>query len=118
MGRRSRTGTWYTFDNQSASYTPTRSTLFVSNLPYTATSTDLNTLFSDIAPIRTAFVVTEQGTGVSKGVGYVTFAIREDATTAIDQISKEGIALNGRGLRVQWAGSKVRLHLVSFWTGT
>ena len=80
----------------------------MSNLPYTATSTDLNTLFSDIAPVRTAFVVTEHGTGVSKGVGYVTFAIREDATMAIDQISKEGIALDGRSLRVQWAGSKVR----------
>ena len=79
----------------------------MSNLPYTATSTDLNTLFSDIAPVRTAFVVTEHGTGVSKGVGYVTYAIREDAIMAIDMISKEGITLDGRSLRVQWAGSKV-----------
>ncbi|KAI0674270.1 hypothetical protein C8Q78DRAFT_1067357 [Trametes maxima] len=86
------------------------STLFVSNLPYTATSTDLKTLFSDIAPVRTAFVVLEQGTGVSKGVGYVSFAIREDATMAIDQISKEGITLDGRSLRVQWAGSKNKDH--------
>ncbi|KAI0826648.1 hypothetical protein BC628DRAFT_1419132 [Trametes gibbosa] len=82
------------------------STLFVSNLPYTATSTDVQTLFSDIAPVRTAFVVLEQGTGVSKGVGYVSFAIREDAAMAIDKISKEGILLDGRNLRVQWAGSK------------
>ncbi|KAL1944047.1 hypothetical protein VTO73DRAFT_3865 [Trametes versicolor] len=81
-------------------------TLFVSNLPYTATSTDLKTLFSDLAPVRSAFVVLEQGTGVSKGVGYVAFAIREDATMAIDKISKEGITLDGRSLRVQWAGSK------------
>ena len=87
---------------------PHRSTLFVSNLPYTATSTDLKTLFSDIAPVRTAFVVLEHGTGVSKGVGYVSFAIREDAAMAIDKISKEGITLDGRHLRVQWAGSKVR----------
>lgn len=79
----------------------------MSNLPYTATSTDLKTLFSDLAPVRSAFVVLEQGTGVSKGVGYVAFAIREDATMAIDKISKEGITLDGRGLRVQWAGSKV-----------
>ncbi|EMD36535.1 hypothetical protein CERSUDRAFT_106374 [Gelatoporia subvermispora B] len=82
------------------------STLFVSNLPYTATSTDLKTLFSDIAPVRTAFVVTEQGSGVSKGVGYVSFAIREDASSAVEKISKEGIELNGRALRVQWAASK------------
>ncbi|KAF8185003.1 hypothetical protein K438DRAFT_1837253 [Mycena galopus ATCC 62051] len=82
------------------------STLFVSNLPYTATSVDLQTLFSDIAPVRSAFVVTEPGTGVSKGVGYVSFALKEDAQSAFDTIAKDGINLVGRALRVQWAESK------------
>ncbi|KAJ7470400.1 hypothetical protein FB451DRAFT_1253606 [Mycena latifolia] len=82
------------------------STLFVSNLPYTATSVDLQTLFSDIAPVRSAFVVTEPGTGVSKGVGYVSFALKEDAQSAFDSISKDGINLVGRNLRVQWADTK------------
>ena len=86
---------------------PNRSTLFVSNLPYTATSVDLQTLFSDIAPVRSAFVVLEPGTGVSKGVGYVSFAIKEDAQTVFDNISKEGLDLVGRKLRVQWAENKV-----------
>ncbi|KAF8884427.1 hypothetical protein CPB84DRAFT_1838033 [Gymnopilus junonius] len=83
------------------------STLFVSNLPYTATSVDLQTLFSDIAPVRSAFVVTEQGTGVSKGVGYVSFALKEDAEAAYEAISKDGISLVGRKLRVQWADKKL-----------
>ncbi|KAI0260752.1 hypothetical protein BC834DRAFT_899152 [Gloeopeniophorella convolvens] len=82
------------------------STLFVSNLPYTATTTDLKTLFSDIAPVRSAFVVLEHGTGVSKGVGYVSFAIPEDAKAAFDSISANGIALDGRSLRVDWAANK------------
>ncbi|KAJ7756779.1 hypothetical protein DFH07DRAFT_868169 [Mycena maculata] len=82
------------------------STLFVSNLPYTATSVDLQTLFSDIAPVRSAFVVTEPGIGVSKGVGYVSFALKEDAESAFDTISKDGINLVGRNLRVQWADTK------------
>ncbi|KAJ3865673.1 hypothetical protein EV359DRAFT_38246 [Lentinula novae-zelandiae] len=82
------------------------STLFVSNLPYTATSTDLQTLFSDIAPVRSAFVVTESGKGVSKGVGYVSFSIKEDAEAAFDKISTDGLNLVGRSLRVQWADSK------------
>lgn len=82
-------------------------TLFVSSLPYTATSVDLQTLFSDIAPVRSAFIVTQPGTGVSKGVGYVAFAIKEDAQAAFDKISKEGITLAGRNLRVQWADQKV-----------
>lgn len=82
------------------------STLFVSNLPYTATSVDLQTLFSDLAPVRSAFIVTEHGTGVSKGVGYVSFAIREDAQSAFETITKDGLVLQGRSLRVQWAESK------------
>lgn len=79
----------------------------MSNLPYTATSTDLQTLFSDIAPVRSAFVVLEQGTGVSKGVGYVSFAIKEDAQSAFDSTTTEPLVLDGRKLRLQWADTKV-----------
>ncbi|KAI0031894.1 hypothetical protein K488DRAFT_38076, partial [Vararia minispora EC-137] len=82
------------------------SMLFVSNLPYTATSTDLQTLFSDLAPVRSAFVVTEHGTGVSKGVGYVSFATREDAEAAMKEVGEKSLVLQGRGLRVAWAASK------------
>lgn len=88
--------------------TKNSSTLFISNLPYTATSVDLETLFSDIAPVRTAFVVTEQGTGVSKGVGYVSFAMKEDAEMCFKQVSEEGLSIAGRKIRVQWADKKVR----------
>ncbi|KAG1838824.1 hypothetical protein DFJ58DRAFT_615370, partial [Suillus subalutaceus] len=59
-------------------------TLFVSNLPYDATSTDLQTTFSDLAPVRYAFVVSKKGSGESKGFGYVSFSIKEDAQTAFD----------------------------------
>ncbi|KAL5483572.1 NOP4 [Sanghuangporus weigelae] len=83
---------------------PSGSTLFVSNLPYTATSTDLKTLFSDFAPVRSAFVVLEDD--VSKGVGYVSFAITEDAKTTLDTIERDGLELNGRKLRVQIADRK------------
>lgn len=83
------------------------STLFVSNLPYTATSVDLQTLFSDIAPVRSAFVITEHGTGVSKGIGYVSFSIKDDAESAYHKILNEGIVLNDRKLRVDWADRKV-----------
>jgi nucleolar protein 4 len=99
---------FYIFINAQLITLSSSSTLFVSNLPYTATSVDLQTLFSDIAPVRSAFVVTEHGTGVSKGVGYVSFALKEDAETAFESISQSGIDLVGRKLRVQWAENKVR----------
>ncbi|KAI0795052.1 hypothetical protein C8Q75DRAFT_873532 [Abortiporus biennis] len=84
------------------------STIFVSNLPYTATSTDLKTLFSDLGPVRSAFVVTEHGTGVSKGVGYVSFSIKEDAQLAFEKVndSIDDLILDGRRLRAQWAENK------------
>ena len=82
------------------------STLFISNLPYTATSTDLKTLFSDIAPVRNAFVVLEQGTGVSKGVGYVSFAIKEDVQLALEKISSQGLTIDGRDIRAQLAETR------------
>jgi len=74
---------------------------------------DLQTLFSDIAPVRSAFVVTEPGTGISKGVGYVSFALKEDAASAFAGLEKDGIELVGRKLRVQWAENKAcRLYFV------
>ncbi|KAF9787823.1 hypothetical protein BJ322DRAFT_1105870 [Thelephora terrestris] len=84
------------------------STLFVSNLPYTVTSTDLKTLFSDIAPVRNAFVVLEQGTGVPKGVGYVSFAIKEDVQLALEKISSDGLTIDGRTIRAQLAETRHR----------
>jgi nucleolar protein 4 len=83
------------------------STLFVSNLPYDATSTDLQTTFSDLAPVRYAFVVSKKGSGESKGFGYVSFSIKEDAQVAFDTVSTEGIEINGRKLRVKWADKKM-----------
>ncbi|KAG8702976.1 RNA recognition motif-containing protein [Ceratobasidium sp. 395] len=80
------------------------STLFISNLPYTATSTDVQTLFSDIAPVRSAFVVLDKETKVSKGVAYVSFAIKEDAEMAMGR--EEPLELDGRVLRLQWADRK------------
>ena len=72
------------------------------------TSTDLKTLFSDIAPVRNAFVVLEHGTGVSKGVGYVSFAIREDAQLALEKISTEGLTIDGRSVRAQLADARYK----------
>ncbi|KAG8749426.1 RNA recognition motif-containing protein, partial [Ceratobasidium sp. 423] len=80
------------------------STLFVSNLPYTATSTDVQTLFSDVAPVRSAFVVLDKETKASKGVAYVSFAIKEDALMALQ--GERPFELDGRVLRLQWADKK------------
>lgn len=63
--------------------------------------------------MRSAFVITEHGTGVSKGVGYVSFSIKDDAESAYNKILNEGITLNGRKLRVDWADRKVRFNAIT-----
>lgn len=64
----------------------------------------MQTLFSDIAPVRSAFVVSDKETKKPKGVGYVSFAMKEDAESAFGVVGKGETVLDGRVLRAEWAG--------------
>ena len=81
-------------------------TLFVTRIPYHVTNTDLETFFSDIGPLRRAFVVTDKETHKSKGVGYVTYTDTEDAEKALEKL--QGASLDGskRHIQLQWADRK------------
>lgn len=80
-------------------------TLFISRLPFSATTIDLQSLFSDVGPLRRAFVVTDPNTKTSKGVGYVTFSIFEDAQRALTKL--QGKKLDGkRAITITWADAK------------
>lgn len=82
-------------------------TVFVSSLPYSTTTTDLITHFSFIGPVKTGFVVKDRASGVSKGVGYITYTSAEDATKAIEDLNGEGFGAEaGRKIRVSWADKK------------
>jgi nucleolar protein 4 len=82
-------------------------TLFVSSLPYNATSTDLVTHFSFVGPIRHGFVATDRDTGKSKGVGYVTYALKEDAERAVAELDGSEFGDKGRKIRAVLADRKV-----------
>lgn len=90
----------------------------MSNLSYSTSQEALQAAFDDLAPVRSCFIVYEKdpldatSKGQSKGVGYVTFAIREDAEGIIERYSESGgeqLKINGRVARVKWADRKVRL---------
>ncbi|GMK57198.1 hypothetical protein CspeluHIS016_0400320 [Cutaneotrichosporon spelunceum] len=83
-----------------------QTTLFVSSLPYNATSTDLVTHFSFIGPVRHGFVATDRESGKSKGVGYVTYAMKEDAERAVTELNGSEFGAKGRKIRVSWADKK------------
>ena len=84
-------------------------TVFVSSLPYNATTTDIITHFSFIGPVRHGFIATDKESGTSKGVGYVTYAQKEDADRAIEELDGGAFGAKGRKIRVTLADKRVYL---------
>ncbi|KAK9451779.1 uncharacterized protein V1518DRAFT_436330 [Limtongia smithiae] len=84
------------------------STLFVRSLPPTATSDTLSEFFSDICPVKHTVVVTDPATKISKGFGFVTFALAEDAQKALKEVRSGAYKLEGRVLRVDFARKRER----------
>lgn len=85
-----------------------RSTLFVSTIPYSATSEQLQDFFSDIGPVRSCFVVadkTAKNGFRNKGYGYVAYALPEDAERAVRELKKKPF-LETRTLKLELAVKK------------
>ncbi|RXM30482.1 RNA-binding protein 28 [Acipenser ruthenus] len=59
------------------------STLFIRNLPTTASSDRLVEIFSEVGPVKHGFVVKEKGSETCRGFGYVTFSMLEDTQKAL-----------------------------------
>ncbi|XP_036591782.1 RNA-binding protein 28-like [Trichosurus vulpecula] len=70
-------------------------TLFVGCLPASASSPQLERLFSQVGPVKQCFVVTEKGSKTCRGFGYVTFSMLEDAQRALKEVTTfEGCKIN------------------------
>lgn len=79
-------------------------TLYVGNLPYSATDESLKEHFSQAGNVASASVITDKFSGRSRGFGFVEMATDEEATKAVETLN--GKDFDGRELRVNEARPK------------
>jgi RNA recognition motif-containing protein len=75
--------------------------LYVGNLAYSVTDSDLQTMFSPHGAVATAQVIMDRETGRSKGFGFVEMDNRDQAQAAITALN--GHEMDGRALTVNEA---------------
>ncbi len=75
--------------------------IFVGNLPFSATSADLEQLFGEYGAIDSAAVINDRETGRSRGFGFVEMPDAAEANKAIEELN--GYEFDGRPLTVNEA---------------
>ena len=85
------------------------STVFVRNLPLDLWQPELEALFGDIGPVKSASVICHKksaadGDGGSRGFGFVTFAVPPDAHASVEQMN--GTTVRGRSIAVELVSNK------------
>lgn len=75
-------------------------TLYVGNLPFSATEADVRSLFEQHGAVDAVKIISDRETGRPRGFGFVDMS-PDDAQKAIAALN--GFAMNGRQLRVNEA---------------
>jgi RNA recognition motif-containing protein len=75
--------------------------LYVGNLPYETTESDLQTLFESAGQVSTISIVRDRATGQARGFAFVEMSDAEGAQRAISELDKH--QYGGRNLTVNEA---------------
>jgi RNA recognition motif-containing protein len=73
--------------------------LFIGNIDWKATQEDLKEAFAQFGAIEDAVIITDRGTGRSKGFGFVTFTEDAEADKAVE-------SMNGK----EWMGREISVN--------
>lgn len=80
--------------------------LYVGNLPFSSSDTELAGLFERHGEVTSVKIVTDRETGRSRGFAFVEFANREEGEAAMEALN--GHSLGGRALTVNEARPQER----------
>ena len=80
--------------------------VFVGNLDFNTSKTEVQTLFAEVGEIRDVFLPTDRESGRPRGFAFVEFETDEQAQKAIEKFN--GYELGGRALRVNAAEDRPR----------
>ena len=75
--------------------------IYAGNLSYEVTSDDLQAAFEPFGQVTSVSIITDRGTGQSKGFGFVEMEARGEALAAIEALN--GTELKGRAIKVNEA---------------
>jgi RNA recognition motif-containing protein len=75
--------------------------LYVGNLAYGVSSSDLQQMFEEFGTVQSAQVIIDRDTGRSKGFGFVEMGSDAEAQAAIDALNGQNV--DGRNLTVNEA---------------
>ncbi len=75
--------------------------LYVGNLPFQTTESDLQTLFESVGEVATVTIMRDRSTGQARGFGFVEMGDDEGAKRAITELDKH--QYGGRSLTVNEA---------------
>ena len=78
--------------------------LYVGNLSFNTSNSDLQELFASVGTVESASVVEDRDTGRSRGFGFVEMSSKEEGDRAIDE-------LDGMFALAIWDGRSARLTL-------
>ena len=82
------------------------SKVFVGNLDFNTTKTEVQTLFAEAGEVRDVYLPTDRESGRPRGFAFVEFATEEQAAAAITKFN--GYQMGGRTLRVNAAEDRPR----------